>query len=254
MLTSNRIYQEDCITGMSKMDDKSVDVIVTSPPYNLNIKYNSYKDNLDTNEYLNWIEDVIVACKRVLRDDGSFFLNVGGSLKNPWIPFDIAQKARKHFYLQNTIHWIKSISIPEENISIGHYKPINSNRFHHIGQEYIFHFTKNNNVVLNKIATGVDYKDKSNIKRWKSTNGVDKHDRGNVWYIPYETVQSSKSHPAAFPIKLPEMCIRDHGIEKTNLVLDPFMGSGSTAIACRNLSVDYIGFEIDLVYASMFTE
>lgn len=165
---------------------------------------------------------------------------------------------RKNFTLQNTIHWVKSIAIPKidvENnkkilgdIAVGHYKPINSKRFHHDCHEYIFHFTKKGDVFLDKTSIGVPYQDKSNIKRWKCTNGVDKRDRGNTWFIPYETIQEARPHPCIYPTKLPELCIMDHGLESTKLVLDPFMGAGSTALAAMKLNVNFIGFEIDQRY------
>ncbi len=260
----NRIYDVDCIDGLSYMNPQEVDVIVTSPPYNLGIDYNQYDDNRPRDAYLDWIEQVAILCKKVLKDDGSFFLNVGGSLKDPWIPLDIAQTIRKHFVLQNTIHWIKSIAISHEDIgqssnisediAVGHYKPINSLRFHHDCHEYIFHFTKKGDVGLDKTAIGVPYQDKANIRRWKSANKTDSRDRGNTWFIPYETIRESRPHPAVFPTKLPEMCIKDHGVAKTDLVLDPFMGIGSTAVACVKLGVNYIGFEIDSEYANIAEE
>ena len=74
---------------------------------------------------------------------------------------------------------------------------------------------------------------------------------GNVWFIPYETVRSAKSHPSSFPVQLPEMCIKDAGLKPGSLVLDPFMGIGTTAVACTNLGVDYIGFEIDPSYVDI---
>lgn len=239
------------------MDEKSIDVIVTSPPYNIGISYNSYEDNLKPQEYLKWISKISVECERVLKDDGSFFLNVGGTLKDPWIPLDIAYTVKKKFELQNMIHWINSIAIPKEDvgnypyitgdIAVGHYKPINSQRYHHDCHEFIFHFTKKGDVTLDKLAIGVAYQDKSNIDRWKSAK-TDKRDRGNTWFIPYRTVTSKRPHPASFPVKLPMMCIQDHGVQKTQKVLDPFMGIGSTAIACIRLGIEYIGFEIDPLY------
>lgn len=255
----------DCLEGMKQLKDKTVDVVVTSPPYNIGIKYNKYSDNLSREDYLNWIEEVVKEIKRVLKDDGSFFINVGYTAKDPWIAFDVANVIRKHFKLQNTIHWVKSIAIQKEDvgnypniigdIAVGHYKPINSDRFLSIMHEYIFHFTKNGNVKLDKLAIGVPYQDKSNIKRFNRKG--DLRDRGNTWFIPYETIQSKEKerpHPATFPPKLPEMCIKLHGVKKTNLVLDPFMGIGSTAIACIRLGIDYIGFEIDEYYCRVAEE
>ncbi|MGH9992547.1 MAG: DNA methyltransferase, partial [Nitrososphaera sp.] len=73
-------------------------------------------------------------------------------------------------------------------------------------------------------------------------------DRGNTWFIPYETIQnkSERPHPATFPAKLPEMCIKLHG--DTRLVVDPFTGIGTSAVAALRLGVNFIGFEIDREY------
>ena len=263
-LEINKIHQLNCIDGMQAMEPKCVDVIVTSPPYNLGIEYNTYQDDKPRVEYLDWIENVAMESKRVLKDNGSFFLNVGGSLKDPWIQIDVAERFRRHFTLQNTIHWIKSIAILKEDagvstnlkedIAVGHYKPINSQRFHHDCHEYIWHFTKNGDVELNKVAVGVPYQDKTNINRWKGTNGSDKRDRGNTWFIPYETIRESRPHPSTFPEKLPEMCIKDHGTNNVKLVLDPFMGIGTTAIVCKRLGLNFIGFDIDPHYIEIANE
>lgn len=259
----NKIYVMDCLEGMRKcLDDGEVDVVVTSPPYNLGVKYRKYNDSIPRSVYLDWIERVAVEIKRVLSDDGSFFLNMGYSYTDPWVAWEVAFRLRKHFVLQNVIHWVKSIAIEKKDvgdypnirgdIAVGHYKPINSDRFLAITHEYIFHFTKKGDVKLDKLAVGVPYQDKSNIGRWKSVTR-DLRDRGNVWFIPYETIQSreEKPHPATFPPKLPEMCIRLHGVARTRLVLDPFMGIGNTAIAAIKLGIPFIGFEIDEYYVSI---
>jgi site-specific DNA-methyltransferase (adenine-specific) len=257
----NEIFVLDCLEGMDRfIEDGEVDVIVTSPPYNLGVKYSFYDDSVSRLEYLDWMEAVAKECKRVLSDEGSFFLNVGYKSKDPWVAWELAFRFRKFFVLQNVIHWIKSIAISKSDvgdyhnvvgdIAVGHFKPINSNRYVNKCHEYVFQFTKNGNVELDKLAVGVPYQDKSNIGRWKNAIS-DKRDRGDTWFIPYETIWSRKNqrpHPSAFPPKLPMMCIKLHGLERTNLVLDPFMGIGNTALACIRLGVDYIGFEVDSLY------
>jgi site-specific DNA-methyltransferase (adenine-specific) len=249
----------DCIKGIKKMKKQClfVDVIVTSPPYNIGKDYNQYNDQQPRETYLNWMENVAEKCNEIMRDNSSFFLNVGGKPSDMWIPFDIAHRFRKTFALQNVIHWIKSISITKKSvgnypnisgdISVGHYKPVNSDRYMNNCQEHIFHFTKNGDVDLDKKAIGVPYQDKSNIGRWKVAK-KDLRPRGNTWFIPYETIQKSRPHPTVFPVELPEMCIKLHGLNKIKLAMDPFMGIGSTAIACKKNNVNYIGFEIDNSY------
>ena len=72
-----------------------------------------------------------------------------------------------------------------------------------------------------------------------------------MWFIPYDTVQSNieRPHPATFPVKLPEMCIKLHGASNKNiLVVDPFYGIGSTAVACKRLGISLVGFDIDKEY------
>ncbi|MBT8172219.1 site-specific DNA-methyltransferase [Candidatus Bathyarchaeota archaeon] len=257
----NQIFVIDCLNGMKKfIEDGEIDVIVTSPPYNLGIDYNSYDDSVSRKNYLSWMENFVIECKRVLKDEGSFFLNIGYTSKDPWVAWEVAFRFRKHLELQNVIHWIKSIAIPKDdvgnypningNVAVGHFKPVNSNRFINRCHEYIFQFTKNGKVELDKLAIGVPYQDKSNIKRWKKKNR-DIRDRGDTWFIPYETIWSRKKqrpHPSTFPSKLPMMCIKLHGLERTKLVLDPFMGIGNTAVACLKLGIDFIGFEIDKSY------
>ncbi len=266
-LNGIRLYLEDCKKGIPRVVKKgSVDVVCTSPPYNIGKKYTVYRDNRPREEYLDWIETISLAVKDALSRNGSYFLNVGGTPKDPWIPLDIAMRVREHFVLQNVIHWVKSIAIPKKDvgkypnilgdIAVGHYKPIGGKRFLHDTQEYIFHFTNEGSVELDRLANGVPYQDKSNIGRWKKAK-QDLRDRGNTWFIPYETIwdkETQRPHPSTFPIALPEMCIKLHGIERTKLVLDPFIGIGSTALACIRLKKKCVGFEVDEQYLDMAAE
>ena len=123
----NKIHLQDCIEGMKEMEENSVSVIVTSPPYNLDIQYGTYKDKKPRESYLSWLDEVFIEAKRVLKDDGHFFLNVGYSNIDPWVGMDVATVARKHFILQNNITRVKSIHVGDK--TSGHFKPINSNRF-----------------------------------------------------------------------------------------------------------------------------
>jgi site-specific DNA-methyltransferase (adenine-specific) len=256
--TTATLYLKDCILGFKEdIREGSVDVVVTSPPYNIGISYNSYRDSLPREKYLAWIEQVGIAIKRALADNGSFFLNIGNRPKDQWIAWDVASVMRKHFKLQNTIMWIKSIAIGKidvgdypgivGDIAVGHFKPVVSDRFLNDCYEYIFHFTKNGDAKLDKLAVGIPYQDKSNIGRWKKAR-QDRRDRGNTWFIPYETIQSKRDrpHPAAYPVKLPEMCIMLHG--RAGLIADPFTGIGATALAAKKLGISFVGFEIDKGY------
>lgn len=256
-------YNEDCVDGMSRrVSPNSVDVIVTSPPYNLGITYSSYDDTISRAEYLAWMDGWASSAKRALSEQGSLFLNIGSVPSDPLVPFQVLDIVRKHLKLQNAIHWVKSIAIQksdvgdypgvDRDISVGHYKPINSERFLNDCHEYIFHFTHRGDVRLDRLAVGVPYQDKSNLRRWRSARD-DLHCRGNCWFIPYETIKSRKGqrpHPATFPVKLAEMCIKLHGLERVRLVMDPFLGIGQSALAAMRVSADFVGFEIDPDYFS----
>lgn len=240
-----QLFNGDCLTVLSNFNDGAVKVVVTSPPYNIGKKYRSYADN--RNDYFHWMNDVFVEIERVLADDGHFFLQVGGTPSNPMLPHHLLEVATRHFKLQNEIAWVKSISIGDD--SFGHFKPINSDRFINSNFEYIFHLTKTGSVGLDRLAVGVPFADPSNIKRWK--HGKSKRCRGSVWFIPYETVRDQEGkfdHPAGFPLELPKRCIQLSGAREGDLILDPFLGTGTTLVAAKLLGVDGIGIELDPGY------
>ena len=255
-----RFYLGDSLDVLDRLAEGSVDAIVTSPPYNLGIEYRTYDDTMPRGEYLQWTGEWLRRAARALAPDGSLFLNVGAKPTDPWTALDVAQAARQHLQLQNTIHWIKSIAIEkslagaraklQEDLAVGHYKPINSKRFLHDCHEFVFHFSPHGNTPLDRQAIGVKYQDQSNVGRWRTgASGV--RCRGNTWFIPYETIQNrekDRPHPATFPPKLPEMCLRLHGLERLRVVVDPFLGLGSTAVACAQLGVSFVGIEMDPRY------
>jgi len=257
---SLRFFHGDCLDLLPCFEPGSVDVIVTSPPYNLGIRYRQYEDTLPPERYLEWTGRWVKAAAGTLKREGSLFLNVGSKPKDPWAAFDVAQAVRPHLHLQNTIHWVKSIVIERNaagasaklhrDLAVGHYKPINSDRFLNDCHEFVFHFTPEGRSRLDRRSIGVRYQDGSNIGRWKAAAGGLRC-RGNTWFIPYETINSrerDRPHPATFPARLPEYCLRLHGLDRLTLVADPFLGLGSTAVACAQLGVDFVGIELDRVY------
>jgi len=254
-VTELELRWEDCIKGMAKLPSEHVDLVVTSPPYNLGVRYRKYSDKQDRQSYLKWCQTWAAEIRRILRSTGSFFLNVGAAPSNPMLPHEMAIALREKFVLQNTIHWIKSIAIENrggEVQSHGHFKPIGSRRFVNDCHEYIFYFTKTGRVEIDRLAIGVPYQDKSNISRWSHTGGSDLRCRGNTWFIPYETIQSrakERPHPATFPVQLAEWCIKLHGVSRVRTMLDPFLGIGNSAVAAQRCGVkEFIGFEIDKTY------
>ena len=244
---NQQVLLGDCTDLLKEMAAESVDVIVTSPPYNIGLAYNSYDDGGDRALYLAWIREVALLLERVLKDDGSFFLNIAGTNSDPWIASDVANAMREVFRLQNAIVWVKSVSIGDD--SFGHFKPVNSRRYLNHTHEHVFHFTKAGATPLDRLAVGVPFKDKSNIARWG--HAEDRRCAGDVWFIPYRTIRSKAQrdhHPSPFPVELPERCIKLHGKEDA-VVLDPFLGIGSTLLAAQRLGCAGIGMEIDPAYA-----
>jgi site-specific DNA-methyltransferase (adenine-specific) len=273
-----RLHVGDCIEGMrTHVPDTSVDVVVTSPPYNLGIKYASYEDSLTKDEYLSWTLAWAREVRRSLKDDGSLFLNIAGSLKEPLLPHQVVNLlvgTERLFHLQNTIHWVKSIAIPGPDgveKQRGHYKPINSSRFVNDCHEYIFHLTPHGNTPLQRLDVGVPYADKSNIARWGHTGGKDLKCRGNTWYrpaedeeacedsntwfVPYKTIVRravDRPHPATFPTDVAVRCIKLHGKNGSSVVMDPFLGIGHSALAAAQCKVAaFIGFDIERGYVEV---
>ena len=288
-MKTNIIHNQDCVTGMLALPKGSVDVVVTSPPYNLDIQYGTYKDDLPRDNYLKWLHDVFSAVKHCLKDDGHFFLNMGYSNIDPWVGMDVGNVARDLFVLQNNFTWVKSIYV--DGKTSGHFKPINSERFANPTWEHLFHFTKDGKVKCDKLASGVPYEwdcntdnsgrirgrlikklgyaDKRDFDKNATQEHIQKLDklmkdkmakakprptmrcRGNSWYVPYDTISSREkergSHPATFPIELVQQCIRFSGV-KNGVVVDPFMGSGSTGKAAKLEGFDFIGIEMDSNY------
>lgn len=304
------LVKQDCIDWMNSQEEQSIDTIITSPPYNLDIKYGKYQDDLPRDSYLKWLHDVAVAMKRVLKDEGHLFLNVGYSNTDPWVAMDVAQVFRQEFILQNNFTWVKHILLNDQ--THGLYKPITSDRFVSPTTESIFHFTKTGKVKVDRLAIGhrnethekwpelysesrhiaeqrrkaskklgyktwVDFQKTASAEEWTKFNSImeelekkkpwdpdKKKCIGNAWYIPYTPVSKLAkeakekelgtretgrgNHPATFPEKLPEMCIKFSGIEEGSVVYDPFAGTGTTLVSAVKQGMTAYGTDIDDSY------
>ncbi len=261
------LYLEDCRTGLVRELAKgSVDVVVTSPPYNLGVRYDRYDDRRPREAYLGFLREVTRSVDAALSDRGSFFLNIAGAPKDPWLPWDAARAVHERFELQNVVHWIKSVAIGRahaghgagltKDLAVGHYKPVRSERFLHGAHEYVFHFTRRGDVPLDRLAIGVPYQDESNVERWQGSSGGLRC-RGNTRFLPYPTIRrraTDRPHPATFPPELAEWCLKLHGRSRARLSVDPFLGIGASAIAAARLGVAFVGFEIDPGYLATARE
>jgi len=241
------LIRGDTLRVLRRMEAQSVDVVVTSPPYNLGLAYTSYRDRRTEDDYLDWMTEIGGEIARVMKPGGSFFLNIAGSSSQPWLPFELMVRLRAVFALQNHITWVKSIAI--DDVTHGHFKPVNSHRFVNRNHEHVFHLTHQGDVRLARIAAGVPFTDKSNIAR--RGHAQDRRCRGDTWFIPYETVQAKRQkfdHPGTFPVALPQACLALHGAGPGSVVLDPFMGTGTTLLAAELIGAHGIGIDCDLGY------
>ena len=248
-MKTDYIYQESS-EEMKNIDSKSVKLVVTSPPYNIDIKYGNktvngkvveskgikYKDNMDEDEYRNMLKNVFDECKRVVTDDGSIWVNIKNRTNDGVVypPFWI-QEYFKDMYLKNLIVW---------NFDWG---GSTSKRFAP-RYEFVFWFVKDkNNYVFNledvKIPA-LNYRP----DRYKSQlkNPTD------VWRISMVSgnFEERTGHPAQYPEQLVERIILT-GTNEGDIVLDPFMGSGTTAVVAKKLGRHYLGFEIEEEYCKM---
>ncbi|MGI0055508.1 MAG: DNA-methyltransferase [Thermoplasmata archaeon] len=259
-----RLYHEDGVQGLvHRLRAGSVDVVVTSPPYNLGQAYSQYRDRRPRAEYLAWIRSLAESVDRVLAPRGSFFLNFGATPRDPWLAWDVAREVRERFELQNVLHWVKSIAIDrrlagraarlDRDLALGHYRPVRSDRFVHGAHEYVFQFTRSGSVPIDRLALGVAYQDPSNVRRW-GTGGGARRCRGNTWFLPYATIQQrsrDRPHPASFPPELAEWCVRLHGRARVRRWADPFVGIGSSAVAAVRIGRSFAGFDIDRRYLAV---
>lgn len=229
-----RIYKDDFLTTEC-IKQNSVDLIVTSPPYNVDIRYNSYDDRIPYNVYLEFTKTWLERAYKFLRDDGRFCLNIpldknkGGQQS---VYADIIAIAKKvDFKYHSTIVW------NEQNIS----RRTAWGSWLSATAPYVI-------APVEMIA--ILYK-----KRWKKVSGSRKSDitkkefmewTNGVWNFMGQS-KTKVGHPAPFPVELPRRCVKLFTFIG-DTVLDPFVGSGSTLVACALENRKGIGVEIDKNY------
>ena len=229
MLEINKIYNMDCLEGMRLLSENSIDLIVTSPPYFLK---KTYEKNWTWEMFDFLMKSVFKQVERILKPGGYFVINFGdnGFGKDILKTECISTYPMSHYYweikgnleLQATRIWRKQFAKVPFN---GQAKVAPRNLFDY---EHIWTFRKKDGIGKEKVR---------NIKL--SCRGV----LGEDW----TSKAGLNIHCACFPVELPLWAIEVYS-DKNNLVLDPFMGSGTTAIACINTNRNYIGFELDKEY------
>jgi len=234
----NKIICGDCIEIMQKLPHNCIDLVVTSPPYNINIKYDNYNDDLIWDKYYFWCKKWMKEINRILKDDGRaciiHYLSYGNS-QNRQMPImelnNIAIKeGLKHYGL--AIWWDITLC-----------KKTAWGSWLSASQPYI-----------NSPLEGILILYKNKIKKEKEgktqiNKGEFMESCGGIWKIKPENNKNIE-HPAPFPIELASRCIKLLSWEN-DIVLDPFIGSGTTAIAAKLLNRNYIGMDISHKYCNI---
>ena len=226
MLEINKIHNIDCLKGMKQMEDNSVDCVITSPPYNIGSsdkKYIEYKDNLQEEEYIEWMGKVFAELKRVLKEDGTIWFNFGYSQKTQTLPYKICLEAvEKGLQLRETMCWDKKTGMP-----------ITTGKHMTRVWEFVWLFSKTDKYKVYKKFLGVT----NNCKYYKPIYNIirTKPEMGGK--------DITKIHHARYPESLVHHILKI-ATKRDDLVLDPFMGSGTTASVAQQEGMNFIGFEI----------
>jgi site-specific DNA-methyltransferase (adenine-specific) len=253
----NKIYQGDSLELLKQLPDNSIDLVITSPPYST---LKVYIDNpgILADDYVNWFIPYCKEIERVIKPTGSFILNINDKVENgfrhPYV-FDLISTLHKETGLKmfERLFWNKLKSLP------------NRARF---GDrvEYIFWFAKEKDFQFYLDEMRTEYSEQS-VKRMKKplkkrfarTEGDDNIDYKDwapnpkgalpttLVNISSESKRIADNHVAVYPIDLVSYFIKG-STQKGGVVLDPFMGSGTTAVAAKQLGRNYIGFELQQDY------
>lgn len=231
-MTWLKLTQERVEDGLPSVPDNSVDCIVTSPPY--------FEDDGWSVTLMKRLGRLF---ERVLKPGARAFVNFGatkeGEFHRPFLSASLIGKTEGLSSWQ-TIVWVKSIHVKGK--TSGHVQAINSSHILAYCHEYIFQFVKKPvpGRPLNKLAIGVPFADKSNLTRGNRGINGDLRDGGDAWFLPYETTGKTKkkAHHHGYPLALPIRCLKLANIPKGGIVLDPFVGGGSTAIAAYRLGLN----------------
>ncbi|WP_017305695.1 DNA-methyltransferase [Spirulina subsalsa] len=241
-LPINALYLGDCLTFLRSLPDQSVDLILSSPPYNLGKEYESRKA-LDL--YLTEQRKVLKECARLLKSSGSIFWQVGAfSQSGSLIPLDIRFfpiLESLGLYPRNRIVWIRQHGLHSRNkFSCRH--------------ETILWFTKSDQYTFNldPIRVPQKYKNKKHYrgaKKGEFSCHPDGKNPGDIWL--FRNVKHNHEEQTIHPCQFPEDLVARIILSTTNegnIVLDPYMGSGTVAVVAQNHNRYYMGSEIDAHY------
>lgn len=254
----NQIYKGDSLDLLKQLDDNSIDLIITSPPYS-NMKKYIDNDGIPADQYVDWFLPQIKEYHRVLKPTGNFILNINDKVENrfrhPYV-FDLISEIHKQteFKMFERLFWNKLKSLP------------NRARF---GDrvEYVFWFVKSKDFYFNIDEMRTPYSEKSIErmkkplkKRFARTEENQNEKEYKEWKpnpkgalpttlvnISSESKRQADKHVAVYPEQFVEYFLK--GASKENdIVLDPFMGSGTTGVVAKKNMRNYIGFEMQQEY------
>lgn len=252
MLELNKIHNMDCLEGLKQLNDNSVDLIVTSPPY-FNAKEYSHWETYDS--YIQFLRDVFTIALSKLKENRMCCVNLSVIIqprekrskesKRTALPFHFVNLMESigYQFLEDII-WVKPEGAAKnrngrfyQDRQPVQYKP-------NIVNEYILIFKKPSKYLIDKVLRSYD----GEIKQQSLVCG--EYERSNVWAINPET---KSKHPAPFPKELSDKLIRYYSYVN-DVVLDMFMGSGTTALSAINFTRKYIGFELNKEYCDIAEE
>lgn len=236
------IYQMDCLEAMKMLPKNMVDLTITSPPYNIG---KEYEDLAHINDYLDWCESWITEIHRITKADGTFWLNVGYlevKGKGLAVPIPYLLWDRTPFYFIQEVVWNYAAGVACRN------------RFSPRNEKLLWYVKDPKNYTFNLDAVrdpNVKYPNQKKNGKLKC-NPLGKNP-SDVWQITKVTSGKNRSsaertpHPAQFPIAMVERMLKASS-NKGDVILDPFMGSGSTAECALNNNRFVIGFELEEKY------
>jgi len=235
------------INGNSKqmpLPDNCVQLVVTSPPYNAS---KDYDEDLSLSDYLGLLHDVFAECYRVLSPGGRMVVNVANLGRKPYIPLASHINLIMHeigFLHRGEIIWDKSASAGS-SCAWGSFQSASNPCLRDI-HEYLLVFSKGDY----KLARSKTERAEGRIDTIVKEEFI--HHTKSIWSFPTESARRV-NHPAPFPVELPRRCIEMYTYAG-DVVLDPFLGSGTTAVAAKMCGRRYVGLDLSEEYCAIAEE
>lgn len=238
MIDLNKIYNEDCLETMKRMDDNSVDLVVTSPPYNTSrvgssdkyaSRYDTFQDSKTNQEYIDWSVDIFNAYDKILRKNGCVLYNLSYSSEKTYLIWLVIANIilRTKFTTADCIIWKKKSALPNNR---------SKNKLTRI-IEYVFVFVRKTEIN----TFSANKKIVSTIEKTKQANYENVYNYFEAKNNDGSTELNKATFSRDFVTKLLNIYAKPNSI-----IYDSFMGTGTTALACIKNNMRYIGSEVSL--------